>query len=150
MPGTRAGKVKKENPFVPKTSAFLTGVLLIACNVPKGSATHAQCQPTLATGPNDVDDAGGNGEHVEQAGGDGAKRTRTPSKTGSPNKDRRKKQQQSFLNLDIYDELDKEVEEASKAFILPTENSSNPPPSLNVKDPPQQNPLMGLPVRGSA
>ena len=50
--------------------------------------------------------------------------------------------------MDIYNDLDKEIEEASKAFILPTENSSNPPPSLNVKDPPQQNPLMGVPVRG--
>ena len=101
---------------------------------------RAQCQPKLATGSDDKKNAEGGGGHGVQAGEDGAKRDRTPSKSGSPNKGRRKKQHQTFLNMDIYDDLDKEVEVASKAFVLPTESLDDPTPSLNVEDPLQQNP----------
>ena len=50
--------------------------------------------------------------------------------------------------MDIYDDLDKEVEAASEAFVLPTESLDDPTPSLNVDDPPQQNPLVRVPVKG--
>ena len=52
------------------------------------------------------------------------------------------------MNLDIYDDLEREVQEAARGLILPTENADKLIPSLNTEDPPQQDPLMRVPVRG--
>ena len=106
-----------------------------------------QCQPTPVVDSNDNVDMNGEGGRVEQAGDDGTKRTRSPGNLSSPNKKRRKKHQ-TFLNMDIYDDLEKEVQEAAQELILPTENTDKLIPSLNIEDPPQQDPLMRVPVRG--
>ena len=69
----------KGNRFESKTFLITTGAFLFASNNPNEGTMNAQCQPTLATGPNDKENAEGGGDTVYKRGRTAQNETVTPA-----------------------------------------------------------------------